>query len=114
MHKRPFAVTIIACVYIVTGAIGFAYHATEFARSPIPGDLVWVELIRLIAVLCGVYMLRGSNWARWLALIWIGYHVILSGFHSTSELAVHSLLFAVFAYFLFRPQVTQYFRAVRP
>lgn len=104
MNKRPLSVTIIACLYIVMGAIGFVHHFTDFkAQHPFQYEIVWVELLRLIAIACGVYMLRGSNRARWLALAWIAYHVILSGFHSWFELAVHSLLCAAFAYFLFRP-----------
>ena len=114
MNKRPLSVTIIGCLYIVIGTIGFAYHVTEFkAQRPFQYDFVWVELLRVIAIVCGVYMLRGSNWARWLALAWIAYHVILSGFHSRLELVVHTLLCAGFAFFLFRPRATQYFRAVR-
>jgi hypothetical protein len=114
MNQRPLAVTIIGCVYIVIGAIGFAYHVTEFKEPhPFQYDIVWVELLCLIAIVCGLYMLRGSNWARWLALVWIAYHVVLSGFHSWFELAVHSLLCAEFAYFLFRPRATQYFRTAR-
>ena len=56
-------------------------------------------------------MLRGHNWARWLALAWIVYHVILSAFHMLSELAIHILFCAILAYFLFRPTATRYFRA---
>jgi hypothetical protein len=113
MNQRPLAVTIIGCVYILTGAIGFAYHLTEFT-APHPFQYtVWVELLRVTAVVCGAYMLRGSNWARWLAIAWMVYHVVLSGFHSSFELVVHSLLCAAFAYFLFRPRATEYFRAAR-
>jgi len=111
-NKRPLSVTIIACVYVVMGAIGFAYHFTEFkAHHPFQHDFVWVELLRLLAVVCGVYMLRGHNWARWLALAWIAFHVILSAFHTLSELAIHSLFCAILAYFLFRPSATRYFGA---
>ena len=92
MNQRPLAVTIIGCVYIVMGAIGFAYHFTEFnARHPFQDDFLLVELVRLIAIVCGVYMLRGHNWARWLALAWIAYHVVLSAFHTLPELAMHCL-----------------------
>ncbi|PYT11036.1 MAG: hypothetical protein DMG59_27485 [Acidobacteria bacterium] len=94
------------------GAIGFAYHLTEFkAQHPFQYDIIWVGLVRLIAIVCGVYMLRGHNWARWLALAWIVYHVILSAFHMLSELAIHILFCAILAYFLFRPTATRYFRA---
>lgn len=114
MNRRPFAVTVIGCVYIVTGAIGFAYHAAEFkGQHPLARNFVWVELVRIVAIVCGVYMLRGSNWARWIALAWMAYHVVLSAFHSWSELLMHALLGGVLAVFLFRPRVTQYFRAAR-
>ena len=114
MTKRPISVTIISVIFAAAGVIGFVFHLAEFnLRQPCQNDVVWVLLVRLIAIVCGVYMLRGSNWARWLTLIWIAYHVILSGFHSLFELAVHSLLFAVFAYFLFRPRASQYFRGAR-
>ena len=46
-------------------------------------------------------------------VVWIAYHVILSGFHSLDELAVHSVLFAVSTYILFRPEATKYFRGVK-
>lgn len=111
MNKRPLSVIVIGCLYVATGAIGLAFHLAEFKpQHPFQYDIVWISLVHLIAILCGVYVLRGSNWARWLALAWIAFHVILSAFHSWFELVVHSLLCAAIAYFLFRPQATQYFR----
>jgi len=111
MIKRPRSITIISWLFVAAGTIGLAYHATEFkAQRPFEYDLIWVGIVRLLAILSGVFMLRGSNWARWLLLVWLAYHVILSGFHSLSELAMHSVLLCVVAYFLFRPQASAYFR----
>lgn len=109
MTQRPLSVTVIGCLYIAMGAIGFAYHFTEFKTRPFQYDFAWVELLRLMAIACGVYVLRGYSWARWLALAWIGYHVILSAFHTLPELAIHTLFCAVLAYFLFRPTASRYF-----
>lgn len=110
MNERPLSVTIISCVFIAAGVIGLVYHLAEFKlQHPFQYDVVWVALLRLLAIVCGVFMLRGSNWARWLALVWMAYHVIFSVFHSWHELAMHGLLFAVFAYFLFRPRAKEYF-----
>ena len=39
-----------------------------------------MELTELLAMVSGAFMLRGHNWARWLALAWIIFHVILSIF----------------------------------
>jgi hypothetical protein len=114
MRKRPLAITIISWLFVAAGVIGLAYHATGFkAWRPFEYDAVWVCLVRLLAILCGVFMLRGSNWARWLLLVWIAYHVILSAFHSVFEVVIHSLLFGVVAYFLLRPQASAYFRGTR-
>jgi hypothetical protein len=114
MNKRPLSVTIIGCLFVAAGVIGFSYHVTEFKTlRPFEYGIVWVCILRLLAILGGVFVLRGHNWARRLLLVWIAYHVILSAFHPLSELVAHSLLFAVVAYVLFRPQATAYFRGAR-
>ena len=114
MKKRPLSITIISWLFLAAGVIGLAYHATAFtADHPFQSDVIWVCLVRLLAILCGVLMLRGSNWARWLLLVWIAYHVSLSAFHSLFELVIHSLLFAVVLFFLLRPQASSYFRGRR-
>jgi hypothetical protein len=113
MSKRPLFVTIISCVFIAAGVIGLAYHSTDFAKRPFHYDVVWVSLLRLLAIVCGVFMLRGSNWARWLALAWLAYHVAIGALHSTTELVMHAVLLAVFAFFLLRPPATAYFRSSR-
>ena len=112
MTKRPIYVTIIGWLYIVMGVVGFAYHFSELAAPhAVAYDAIWVELVRLVAVVSGMYLLRGHNWARWLAVAWIGFHVILSAFHTLPELAVHAVFFAMLAYLLFRPTATRYFQA---
>lgn len=114
MTKRPVSVTIIGWLFIVAGTVGLVYHAKEFkADGPFQYELVLVCLIRLLAILCGAFILRGSNWARWGLLVWIAYHVALSAFHTLSELAMHSLLFVVVAWFLLRPRASAYFRGGR-
>jgi hypothetical protein len=113
MNKRPLSVTIIGWLFIAAGAIGLAYHATEFkVHVQFPYELIWVLLLRLFAIVCGLFMLSGNNWARWGLLLWLAYHVVLSAFHSFSELAMHSLLLALVAYFLFRPKTSAYFRVL--
>ena len=110
--QRPLPVTVIAFMFLAAGAIGFVFHLADFATAqPFQYDTVGIALVRLIAVICGVFLLRGRNWARWLALGWLLFHVGVSMFHSPFELVVHSLLCAVCVYFLFRPGVAEYFRA---
>ncbi len=84
-NKRPISVTILACVYLAVGVGGFAVHFRELlARHP---DAVGIEVTELTAIVCGVFLLRGQNWARWLALAWIAFHVVLSAFHAIPEFA---------------------------
>ena len=113
MNTCPSSVTVIGWLFIVTGVVGLAYHAAEFKPSnPFQYDLVWVGFVRLLAIVGGVLLLRGSTGARWLVVGWLGYHVVLSAFHSLSELVTHLLLLAVVSWFLFRPAASAYF-AVR-
>jgi hypothetical protein len=108
--KRPLSVTIIALLLAAAGAVGLVYHLTELdIHHPFRNHIAWVTLVRVIAVFAGVYMLRGSNWARWLALAWIAFHVVVSAFHSFPEFAIHCLLLAVFAYLLLRRASADYF-----
>jgi hypothetical protein len=111
MNKRPRSITVISWIFIAAGAVGVAYHATEFkAQRPFDTNLLWICFVRFLAILCGAFMLRGSNWARWGIVVWLGYHVILSVLHTPFELIAHGLLLTVVLYFLFRPQASAYFR----
>jgi hypothetical protein len=111
MRKRPLSVTIIGWFFIAAGTIGLVYHATEFKfGGRFQYDVLWVCLVRMLAILCGVFMLRGKSWARWLLLVWIAYHIVLSAFHSMSDVISHSILFVVVAYLLLRREASGYFR----
>jgi hypothetical protein len=114
MNKRPLSIILISWLFISVGSIALVYHLLPQHIGELKGQgLVWVCLVRLLAIVSGVFMLRGLNWARWLLVAWIGFHVILSAFHSAFEVVVHGLLFAVIIYFLFRAQAAAYFRPVQ-
>ena len=90
MDKPPLSVIAASCVYIATGAIGFAFHAGDLKTGDLLRDgALWIELVRLSAVVAGVFILFGRNWARWLAMAWIALHVVLSFFHSLTQVAIH-------------------------
>jgi len=107
--KRPLSITIIGWIYIAVGAVGFAYHAPELTRQPFQYEIVLVELLRLLAIVAGVYMLRGRNWSRWVALAWIALHVIVSVLNSLAQFAFHAVFFAILTYFLTRSTASRYF-----
>jgi hypothetical protein len=105
--RRPRAVTILAWIYIAVGVVSFIYGFP--LHAPHSDDLL-AESVRLSGIVAGAFMLRGENWARWLALAWIAFHVGLSAFHSLREVAIHSLFGIVIAVLLFRPNAAEYFR----
>lgn len=111
-RNRPLSVTLIGWLFVAAGVVGLVYHAGEFrSQGAFQYDLVWVSLVRLLAIVGGVFLLRGRNGARWLVTAWMAYHVVLSAFHSPFELVVHGLLLAVIAYVLFRSRASAYFRS---
>jgi hypothetical protein len=114
MSKRPLAVIIIGFVFIATGVLALAYHLSQYhGHHPFQFDIVEIAIVEILAIVAGAFLLRGSNWARWLAIAWIGAHVILSVFHPLRELAVHGLLFVIITYFLVRPEANRFFRSAR-
>lgn len=111
MNQRPITVLIIGLLLLVTGVAGFAFHLYEVKPQHVfQGGNFWIFVVELVAIVSGVFLLRGKNWARWLAMAWIGFHVVISFFDSWSRVAVHAVFFLVFAYILFRHKANAYFR----
>ena len=111
MNKRPLAVTILGWLFIVLGVVLFVYHLTAIdPHRHFHSEDVWIPLAELVWVVSGAFMLRGHNWARWLALAWIAFHVALSFHHSLHEVVVHGLLLVMIGYLLFRADASAYFR----
>lgn len=117
MKKRPLPVTIISWIFIAVGGAALLTSLISEAASRIQSGhplIFWLTLfIQILGIISGVFMLYGFNWARWLLACWLGYHIIISALHSPLEVLVHSLLFAVVLYFIFRPQATAYFLGAR-
>ena len=108
--KRPIAVTIAGLLFLVSGVSGIAYHARELKQVTENQEVVLVLIVRLLAIVGGVFILRGASWARWLAMIWIVYHVILSIGHTPMELAMHFIIAICVGFALFNPAANNYFR----
>jgi hypothetical protein len=113
VSQRPLSVTIVACLLVVTGVTGFAFHLYQVTpRHALDGWNVAVLAAQFVPLVCGAFVLRGDNWARWLAMAWIGVHVGISAFDSVAKVAIHAIIFALFAFCLFRPMASTYFRRV--
>jgi hypothetical protein len=126
MGKRPHTIAIIGCVFVAVGAVGLVRGLWPLmgAAAPRSGvdanseplrDGIYVSASGLVAAVGGVFALRGRNWARWVLVVWMAFHIALSLFHSASEFVMHCVLFAIIIWFLFRPASSAYIRsAPRP
>lgn len=110
--KRPLIITLLGWMLIAVGALEFFTHAAAIRRPIHTGDIA-LPLFELIILVSGVFLLRGSNLARWVALSWIGFHVGISFVNSVRAGLVHSAIFALFAWLLFQPEVNAWFRGKR-
>lgn len=111
MIKPPLSVIIIGLLFIAAGSVGLVNHAAELtSASRFPYEAVWVCLVRLLAIVLGVFLLRGHNWARWGVVVWLAYHVMLSVFHSAMAVVIHTLLLALIGCLLMRPAVLRFVR----
>jgi hypothetical protein len=108
-RKRvPVTVIVIACLYLAVGIGGSVAHFSQH-RAP---DWIGIEITELLAIVCGVFLLRAQNWARWLAIAWIAFHVAMS-FGVLRQLAVHSVLIVLIVWCLFRPDASRFFRSTQ-
>lgn len=117
MRQRPRSITIISWLFIIFGSISLLSGVLPFgditlAQRIAELDRHWmVHLARIASIVAGVFMLYGRNWARWLLVAWIAFHIVISALHSALELVLHAVIFSVILYFLFRRPASAYFLA---
>ena len=108
--KRPWEVTFLGLLFIVAGMVGLFYHVRQEKLS---WSLALILLLRAAAVAGGIFLLLGQNWARWLTVLWLAFHVVVSAMHSMEQMAAHGVLLAVVAYFLFTDRAAAFFRRAK-
>jgi hypothetical protein len=122
MSNRPRHITVIGWLFIAVGAAAMlkdvlplltSNAAEQLAKLRADGlaDLGPAWTSRLLAVIGGAGLLHGFNWARWLLVAWMAFHIVLSVLHSPVQLLVHCAFFAPILYFLFRSQSTAFLSA---
>jgi len=103
MKRPPIPVIIISVVFILVGVGGLIAGISPIIKNhEVRLDSVIVTVSGLTALLSGIFMLRGANWARWLCVAWMAFHAVVSILHTTLELAIHILVLIVLAIVLFR------------
>jgi hypothetical protein len=124
MVYRPASVTVISWWLIMVG-ISSLFSAVHFALRPNPnvqkviaenplptyvqhGLMISGTVVHLV---CGFFILRGRNWARILFVTWAVISICLSPVTSPYKLFIipGAMIFAIEAYFLFRPAANAFF-----
>ncbi len=120
-NLRPRSITVISVICVAFAAItllanflprldGSTPQPTAEPNPHHPLMDAFIYVIRAAPILSGVFMLSGRNWARWLLVAWIAFHIVIGFWHSLGAGLVHALLFGVILFFLFRPLASAYFR----
>ena len=104
--KRPWEVMFLGGLFILVGMVGLFYH---LSHGTLDRWLLLIALNEIVAVVCGVFLILGRSWARWLLLAWLALHVGISALNSVSETLAHAVLLAVIAYFLLKSPASRYF-----
>src|SRR5689334_19495035 len=115
-QKRPIAVTIVSVLFVVVGLGGMIRGVWTLLAGRVGGitghaliDVSLVEVTSLAALLSGLFMWRGANWARWLCLAWMAFHVVISLGHDRMRLIMHVVWLVVLTVVLFWPSANAYF-----
>jgi hypothetical protein len=111
MKSRPLPILVVAIVFIIVGLVGFLNHIKGFFE---PGEKLYatllIQLLRILAIVSGILLLRANNSGRWLSIVWILSHIIIGALNSTFQLIAHIVLLIVVYILLFLPVSSAYFQ----
>ena len=111
MKSRPLPVLVVAILFLVAGLFGFLSHIKDFFEPDTELYVVLlVQLLRILAIVCGILLLRGNNSGRWLSITWIFAHIIIGALNSTFQLIAHIVILIIVSVLLFFPVSSAYFQ----
>jgi uncharacterized membrane protein HdeD (DUF308 family) len=113
VEKRPRSIIVISFLFILLGTLTLIHaswdlvntdqHLTNLERH-------WmIYLSAVAAIVGGAFLLKGRNWARWLLVMWMGFHIVVGALHGMVPLLTHVVIFSVILFFLFRRPASSYF-----
>ena len=112
MKKRPIGVVVVAILLVLAGAAGLAGDfMNSHSLSANHFESVWMALVNLLGIVAAVFLFRGSNWARWLAIAWMAFHVAISFLNAWQQVVMHGLILLLIVLILFRRDARAYFGA---
>lgn len=110
--RRPLSIIIISLLFILLGVITLVHAAVELINtSDRLTDLKshWMIYVSgMAAVVGGTFLFKGHNWARWLLVVWMAFHIVVGALHGVLPLLTHVVIFSVILFFLFRRPVSAY------
>jgi hypothetical protein len=124
MMPRPRSITFVAWVFIAAGAAGLLNDLWPLLTSDatqqlakLKADGLWdlgpAWITRILGVVGGVGLLYLHNWARWLLVAWMLFHIGISVLHSLHEVLVHAAIFIPLTYLMFRRSSEPYFHTAK-
>lgn len=110
MTQRPFAVTVLSWLFIAIGVVTLGIDTRFVVQHGGGLDEALIFPVHGLALVAGIFMLRGADWARWLAVLWVAFHVAITALNAWHGVAFHAILFAGITYLLFRADARVWFR----
>lgn len=109
MKQRPFAITVLSWLFIAIGVVSLAIDVHFVALHGGGRDEALIFPVHALAVVAGAFMLRGANWARWLTVLWVAFHVAITTLNAWKDFAFHAILFVGITFLLFRADARSWF-----
>jgi hypothetical protein len=116
MRARPISIAIVGWLFVAVGLVGLAGGTMMLLDETGEGfdaHLAWATASQLASIVGGAFLLSGRNWARWLLVAWMAFHIVLSATHDVPKLLVRCAIFAPILYVLFRPATAGFFARAR-
>ena len=109
VEKRPRSIIVISLLFILLGTITLIHAVVELINTTERlTDLQkhWmIYLSAAAAIVGGAFLFKGHNWARWLLVAWMAFHIVVGALHGLVPLLTHVVIFSVILFFLFRRPV---------
>ena len=113
-RRQIRSVLVVGVIFLVLASLDiWRGVAPLFASAPhwhMASDDVEELAIGIAALVGGIGVIRGANWARWLLAAWMALHVAISVGQPTA-LVAHLVIFGSIAYLLFRSGASPHFAA---
>lgn len=113
VERRPRSIVVISFLFILLGVITLVHAAAELINTTDRlTDLKshWmIHVSAIAAIVGGVFLFKGHNWARRLLVLWMAFHIVVGALHGIVPLLTHVVIFSIILFFLFRRPASAYF-----